>query len=294
MTVWIGGVVTLKNRARAILPAALWHSLSAVKQYFARRRAVGRLYADYFAPNISALRPLVMASRETSDFTYDLTPQNLRYLAELVACATARPAAEIAAYIDEAINDTKLNAAAARGVLGKPPYRRSPFGRRLGWYAIARAIKPKVIVETGVSRGHGAIMLCAALLRNGAEGSPGRYFGTDKDLEAGRLLTGSYATVGTILYGDSLQSLAALDETIDLFINDSDHSADYEAREYRAIAGKLSGTGFILADNAHVTDRLALFSRETGRQFLYFQESPENHWYPGGGIGISFPPRPAL
>ena len=267
----------------------MWHSLSAVKQYLALVRAVPRLRRTYYGPQLAAIRPVVMASRETSDFTYDLTARNLLYLAELVACVTRRPPAEIAAYIAEAMADAALNAAATGGVLGARPYQVSPFGRRLGWYAIARATRPKVIVETGVSRGHGAIILCAALLKNTAEGAPGRYFGTDIDSKAGRLLTGDYATVGQILYGDSLQSLGALDETIDLFINDSEHSGDYEAREYLAIAGKLAPDGIVLADNAHATDMLALFSREAGRQFLYFQEEPQGHWYPGAGIGISFP-----
>ena len=65
-----------------------------------------------------------------------------------------------------------------------------PFGRRLGWYAIARATKPKVIVETGVERGHGSVLLCSAILHNAIEGFPGRYFGTDIDPSAGWLLTG--------------------------------------------------------------------------------------------------------
>jgi predicted O-methyltransferase YrrM len=165
----------------------------------------------------------------------------------------------------------------------------SPFGRRLGWYAIARAIKPSVIVETGVERGHGAVILCAALMRNTAEGMPGKYYGTDIDPHAGRLLSGPYAAMGRILYGDSIKSLTAMTETIDLFINDSDHSAEYEYREYHVVAPKLSPRALVLGDNAHVTDKLALFARETGRHFLFFREEPRNHWYPGAGIGISFP-----
>jgi hypothetical protein len=43
-----------------------------------------------------------------------------------------------------------------------------------------------------------------------------------------------------ILYGDSIESLAKLDESIDLFINDSDHSAEYEAREYITVGPRLS------------------------------------------------------
>ena len=89
-------------------------------------------------------------------------------------------------------------------------------------------------------------------------------------------------------YGDSIESLRRLPETIDLFINDSDHSAEYEAGEYAAIAEKLSHDAIVLGDNSHVTDKLALFARQTGRQFLYFREQPKGHWYPGTGIGIAF------
>jgi hypothetical protein len=83
--------------------------------------------------------------------------------------------------------------------------------------------------------------------------------------------------------------LISLEERIDLFINDSDHSAEYEYREYRAVASRLAPSAIILGDNAHVTDKLALFARETGRHFIFFREEPKDHWYPGAGIGVCFP-----
>lgn len=75
---------------------------------------------------------------------------------------------------------------------------------------------------------------------------------------------------------------------MDLFINDSDHSSDYEYKEYQVIRDKLSSNAVILGDNSHVTESLSRFSHESGRQFLFFKEIPANHWYPGAGIGISF------
>ena len=102
-------------------------------------------------------------------------------------------------------------------------------------------------------------------------------------------MSGVYAETGKILYGDSIESLSQLDQKIDLFINDSDHSADYEYREYLTIKDKLAENAVILGDNSHVTDKLVLFSDFTKRNFLFFREEPSNHWYPGAGIGISFP-----
>jgi predicted O-methyltransferase YrrM len=251
-------------------------------------RSAKHLFEVYYGAKVRAITPTVLATGETHNFTYDLSDRSLRYLAETIACVTVRQPAQIECYINEAIADTALRAHILADHKMPPRDLKSPFGRRLGWYAVARAIKPGIVVETGVERGHGAVILCAALIRNAGEGQPGRYYGTDINPEAGYLLTEPYSAMGKILYGDSIESLTALDGTIDLFINDSDHSAEYEYREYHTVAPKLSHHAIILGDNAHVTERLALFARETERHFIFFREEPKNHWYPGAGIGISF------
>jgi hypothetical protein len=125
-------------------------------------------------------------------------------------------------------------------------------------------------------------------MANAREGHRGRYYGTDINPEAGWLLCGAYAEFGSLLYGDSLQSLCGMDGPIDLFINDSDHSSDYERREYDLIQGKLSEHAVILGDNAHCNTELHDFSAQHGRAFLYWPEWPIDHWYPGCGIGFSF------
>jgi predicted O-methyltransferase YrrM len=149
-------------------------------------------------------------------------------------------------------------------------------------------VKPSVIVETGVDKGLGACVLAAALLKNADDGHRGRYYGTDINPRAGYLLTDRYATVAEILVGDSIGSLQQLGETIDVFINDSDHSAAYEGREYATIESMLSERGIVIGDNAHANDELLKFAARTGRTFLYFAENPKDHWYPGGGIGAAF------
>jgi hypothetical protein len=256
------------------------------------RYIVCKLYRSYFGGRVSMMYPLLKETRETSNFTYELTETSLMYLADTIAAVTKTPRTTIEGYLREAREDRQLlehfnTSIQAHGWLpiNSVP---CPFGRRLGWYAVARAVKPRIIVETGVDRGHGALLLCAALRRNGEEGHPGRYYGTDINPSAGWLLSGHYAEVGKVLYGDSLESLSKLNDEIDLFINDSDHSAEYEAREYALVAPKLSGRAILLGDNSHVTDKLALFARATDRQFLFFREQPKDHWYPGAGIGFAF------
>ncbi|GAB3573348.1 class I SAM-dependent methyltransferase [Spirosoma luteolum] len=231
-------------------------------------------------------------SREDTNYTYALTDDSLLYLAHTVAVVAGVSPQTVMTYIREAQTDTVLR----DYVLEKTrtsSYRRVAdlrveFGRRLGWYALTRILKPGVVIETGVDKGLGAVLLCSALLRNRAEGAPGRYYGTDIAPKAGYLLDGVYREVGEVLYGDSITSLRAFAQPIDLFINDSDHSATYELEEYKVVLPKLTPKGVLLSDNAHIAASLAQLSLDTGRRFVYYPEVPKDHWYPGAGIGFSF------
>jgi hypothetical protein len=232
------------------------------------------------------------SSHELHNFTYEITRANCEYLAHTVSVVTAVPYSVAMSYIRELKEDEEIRRYVIRqisqGRVRHSADQRCEFGRRLGWYAFVRILKPRLVVETGVDKGLGAVAICAALLRNESEGFAGQYLGTDINPGAGFLLADPYKRIGKILYGDSILSLQSIRE-IDIFINDSDHSADYERREYEIVAPKMGmGGGLILGDNSHCTDVLARFSTESGRQFIFFREEPLHHWYPGAGIGISF------
>ena len=214
-------------------------------------------------------------------------------IANAVAIATNAPVEQVIQYMEEAEGDIELKDQILKATKASDLTNFSDnevrYGRRLGWYAAVRVMKAKVVIETGIDKGLGSVLLSSAILRNQAEGHPGRYYGTDINLKAGYLLSGKYKESGEILYGDSIESLKEFKQEIDLFINDSDHSADYEYNEYITIKHLLSKKGIILGDNSHCTDKLAKFSMEEGRHFLFINEVPKNHWYPGAGIGISYP-----
>jgi hypothetical protein len=250
-----------------------------------------KIAASYHAPQIVQALSWSFRTREYTNFTYELTSENVEYLAHTVAAVTGVCYSAARAYISELENDEALKAhVIERSRKGPEQHYSDPtcaFGRRLGWYAFARILKPSIVVETGIDKGLGSVLLCAALLRNRSEGHPGTYFGTDINHSAGFLLSDAYRDVGHILYGDSIESLRGI-TSIDLFINDSDHSADYERREYETIAAVLTPKAIILGDNAHCTAELARFSVKHGRKFLFFKEQPKDHWYPGAGIGISY------
>lgn len=231
-------------------------------------------------------------SKELTNYTYNLHPLNKAHLICFISLITGKKFSEIEGYIKEIEKDeelkkhikhyTKKNKSKIAADL-EPKY-----GRRIGWYAFVRALKPKIVVETGVDKGLGACILLAALKKNVEEGHQGYYYGTEIDLKKGYLLNGAYSEYGEILYGDSIKSLLKLDKKIDIFINDSDHSSEYEKKEYEIIKNKLNKDSIILGDNCLCTNELLKFSLKQKRKFLLFQERSKDHWYPGAAIGASF------
>jgi predicted O-methyltransferase YrrM len=233
-----------------------------------------------------------LKSKEHTNFTFDLDDLNREYLIAFIAHITQTQIDTIRNYVIELEQDESLSnhinrltkASNERHVADE----KAKYGRRLGWYAVIRAAKPKVVVETGIDKGLGSCVITAALMRNAQEGYPGFMYGTDINPRAGYLLQAPYSQYGRILYGDSIESLKQLSEQIDVFINDSDHSPAYEMEEYETIQDKLTVKAIILGDNAHCTDSLFKFAQISKRNFLFYQEKPKEHWYPGDGIGAAF------
>lgn len=246
----------------------------------------------YLTPLFWQLVRLSFVSREIDNITYHLTSLNIQYLIAFVSTITRRPVSEIRGYVEEVLNDQAMLDHIRNQIISAPErYIADPearYGRRIGWYAFVRALKPKIVVETGTNKGLGTCIIAAALLRNSQEGHPGYLYSTDIDPAAGYLFKKPYADYGEVLYGDSIASLNKMTVTIDLFINDSDHSQDYEMREYEAVKSKLSTTAMIIGDNAHCSEKLWEFSQRTNRKFIFFQEAPLQHWYPGAGMGVSY------
>jgi GT2 family glycosyltransferase/Flp pilus assembly protein TadD/predicted O-methyltransferase YrrM len=251
-----------------------------------------KLALGYFEPQLQHILDWLVASKETTNLTYDLTVLNKAHLQWFIALVTGTPGATIARYFHELEQDEQLKAHVRQLTLASQQRFTADeiarYGRRLGWYAIVRAMKPKVIVETGVDKGLGTCVLAAAVMKNQAEGFPGHVYATEIDPKGGFLLQPPYTQFGTILYGDSIQTLQKFPHPIDLAVCDSAHTAEYERGEYEAIRDKLPNGSLIISDNAHVTHELANFATASGKQFLFFQEKPGSHFYPGAGIGIAF------
>lgn len=247
---------------------------------------------SYYIKPFKAVFSWLIRSKEYTNFTYDIDGLNKEYLAAFISSVTGAKIEEAKKYIVELEQDPAIRKHIATSIItGEEKHvsdKNVAYGRRLGWYALLRIKKSRIVVETGIDKGFGSCVIAAALMKNAKEGYKGYMYGTDIKPDAGHLFSTPYSKYGKLLYGDSVESLKTLSEQIDLFIHDSNHSAAYEKMEYKTIEKKLSEDSLIISDNAHSTKALYDFAMKTNRNFLFFQEKPEDHWYPGGGIGVAF------
>lgn len=249
--------------------------------------------ARHDARVIKSTATWLFTSREHHNYTYDLTSLSREHLAWYVAAVCDTPIKQVKGYLAEVERDESLRRHLEVGIAGSARRgladARVRYGRRIGWYAIVRARRPTHVVETGVDKGLGSCVLAAALLRNAAEGSPGRVTSLDINPEAGYLTrVQPYAGVIDLIIGDSVTAIADLDTPVDIFLHDSDHTAAHERNEFQAVEPKLAKGALLLSDNAVKTNVLPKYAEQTGRRFLAYRETPKNHWYAGDGIGAAW------
>jgi Methyltransferase domain len=245
-----------------------------------------RLAARSTGRHIAVASRWLVRSREFANFSYDLTDLNKEQLVWFVAAVTETDVATIRTYVAEIEDNaglreyvqSRLRASRRHRELDRSLY----YGRRVGWYAIIRALQPTVVVETGTEKGLGSLVIAEALKANGQ----GHLYTIDIEKSSGLLIGPEYKSLVTRICSDSVIGLQTIDK-IDLFLHDSDHSAEHERNEFDAAAARLTPSAIVLSDNSHATNELAEWSAAHNRKFHYFAERPRDHWYPGAGIGLS-------
>jgi len=115
-------------------------------------------------------------------------------------------------------------------------------------------------------------------------------YATDIVPSCGHLFAEPYASHGRILLGDSVELLKKFPERVDFFLHDSDHRPEYEWAEFVAIEPRLHPGSIVMSDNSQQTSKMFEFAQRLGKSFLYFQDQPKGHWWPGDGIGAAFVP----
>jgi predicted O-methyltransferase YrrM len=255
--------------------------------YHSRRRR--KFALNYYAGKISMISTWSKKRTENYNFYYDITEKNLIDLCHLMSTIFSEDYKSVLSYANELKMNKGLISFIHKEFADDPKMKdaKIAFARRIGWYVLIRITRPRLVVETGVHQGVGALVITSALMKNIEEGNHGRYLGIDIDPNSGVLFKGEFAEVGDIKIGDSIEILKGLVGPVDLFISDSDHENQYENNEYEAFIPLMQNNSIIISDNSHANSVLADFSLKHNRNYFFFAESPLDHWYPGAGIGFS-------
>jgi len=228
----------------------------------------------------------VLLDPELDNFTYELANED--ELVRWVAEALEVPAHRIERYVAEVhADDELLRPATLRRRWDHK--RRMLYGRRLGWYALVRARRPEVVVETGIHDGMGSMLLLRALERNASEGHPGRLISVDISDRTGWLVPDRLHANWTRVIGATTEVLdAALAEIrVDMLIHDSDHTYECERFEFDTALTHRAPELTLVSDNSHVTSALRDVAAELGVEYHFFAERPARHFYPGAGTGLA-------
>ncbi len=226
--------------------------------------------------------PFVLLDPEPHNFTYDIA--NEPDLVDWVATVASRDRSTAEAYVREPGHDVTLQQRLRQATSGHWLWTKSApaFGKRLGWYALARTVRPQLIIETGAHDGLGSLLLLRALERNLEDGSGGRLVSFDVNPNAGWLV-GRHPLWDLRIQSsrEGLPQVLADSDGVGMFIYDGWHSYDSELWELAATAGHLTPDGVLLSDDAQVTHALADLCRQSGLAYFEFQERPADHFYPG-------------
>jgi hypothetical protein len=218
---------------------------------------------------------------ETDNFTYDLS--NEPELAAWVTTVTGCEPGVASRCVSEPGADERLLVRLRAATAGRWLWtKREPrFGKRLGWYALARILKPGLILETGVHDGLGSMILVRALERNADEGVTGRLVSFDINPNAGWLV-GEHPLWELRIESSraGLPAVLARQTAPDMFVYDGVHSRDAELWELETVQARLSDDGVLVSDDAH-TGAMAAVCERHGLVYSEVAERPSGHFYPG-------------
>ena len=277
----------IEERLRGLLPRDARRRLGRLSRLrWVRKARIARTYGASLRRDPLTVLGFVLLDPEVDTFTYDLA--NEHELVNVTARALGIAPQRVAERFDEARKDPVLGPGLARRVRWRFDFkRRVRFGRRYAWYAIARELKPAVVVETGIKDGLGSVLLLRALQRNAAEGSPGRLISFDLYPDKGWLVPDALRDRWSPIFASTRDALApALDGLeVGMLVHDSD--PDAAAYEYRTALDHTAPRLALVAGTAHHSDALRALCEERGVPYAYFHDRPRRHVSPGSSTAIA-------
>lgn len=228
--------------------------------------------------------PWLIESREYTNWSYNTTKVNQLILCAFVHEISRCQMPQIFSYLDEITQDIDVvKFVRERALLSD---RRSSQdetfrpGRRLAQYLLVRALRPRLVVEAGVDKGLGAMIICRALARNRAEGAPGDFLGFELNRsQACDLYVSCPWKTGLLRWGDSTELLLQSDTQIDLFFHETTPEPTHVSSQIAALERRMASPSVLLSP--WVVEPLARYSVSRGLRLLTHQDEPIDHWYRG-------------
>ncbi len=233
----------------------------------------------------------VLIDPEPANFSYGIA--NEIELAEWAATVAGCEPSEARTVLAEPASDAALKARLASATGGHWLWtkRSPPFGKRLGWYALVRLLRPCLVIETGVHDGLGSLLLLRALERNLEDGHAGRLVSFDVNPTAGWLVDAHPQWELRLESSrDGLPEVLGAGDAVDVFIYDGWHSYDDELWDLETVAAHLDADGVLISDDAQVTHALSDVAREAGLAYFEFHEIPVRHFHPGAVLAAATRP----
>ena len=230
----------------------------------------------------------VLLDPETHSYSYELGNRE-----ELVAfCASLLDIerSEAAAYVAETDSDPELGPRLRRRTFARIDAKwRMPLGNRLLWYVVARAVKPRLAVETGIFDGLGSLMLLRALERNAAEGVDGRLLSIDLDPQAVWIVPERVRDRWEPVFGDILTDLAPAlrGREVDMMIHDSVHEERFQRFEFGLALEKAGDPLYLVDCSGLMLPVLRELCDGHGGRHEYFLERPARHFYKPPGTSVA-------
>lgn len=160
-----------------------------------------------------------------------------------------------------------------------PPVHVSDLALARLLYAICRALRPRLVLETGVAYGQSSALMLRALAVNG-EGllhsvdlSPS----PEAEPHVGSLVPDGLRARWTLHSGATKRVLPSLLPTlggVDLFIHDSRHTYVNILRELRSVGPHLSAPGVVVADDIERHSAWARWTREAAPAYAAAVQEP--------------------
>jgi Methyltransferase domain len=285
LSTWIA---LIKSQLRDLAPAWQDRLRRLSRLRWLEKSRVARRYGASLRKNPVAIARYILLDPELGDFSYDL--DNEGELVEFLAHIFDVDRVEVAGYVAEAhaapTLTSELNARVRWRIDVKRPVKLSA---RVLWYAVARILKPRLIVETGIKHGLGSLVLLTALERNAEEGSAGRLISFDFDPCSGWMVPARLCSNWQPVFASTYDALdATLDgEEVDLFVCDTPPEYEIESFELHG-AMRHAAPGIVLLSAGGDRNRaLPELTAASGGVYHYFAERSRHPVFPGAGVGLA-------